>query len=142
MFRKMHRFHRWDFGTENHVLLYPKKHVFRESEDPELSGDGWHAAYAVLHHIQDSKKILIWRAYVVLFHQNLLQLKRFQAPLDKIVVNQGKNLQAFQDSFFRYKFILILSDMKSRIHTFIPKYAEEPRSSGTAVLPHKNIQAT
>lgn len=24
MFRKMHRFHRWDFGTENHVLLYPK----------------------------------------------------------------------------------------------------------------------
>ena len=60
--------------------------------DPELSGDGWHAAYAVLHHIQDSKKILIWSAYVVLFHQNLLQLKLFQAHLDKIVVNQVKNL--------------------------------------------------
>ena len=66
-----------------------------ELEDPEPSGDGWHAAYAVLHRIQDSKKILIWRTYAALFHENFLLLKRFQGHLDKIVVNQVKNLQAF-----------------------------------------------
>ena len=107
----------------------PKKHAFRESEDPEPSGDGWHAAYAVLHHILDSKKILIWRAYVVLFHQDLLQLKPYQAHLDKIIVNQVKNLWVFQDSFFHFNYINFIR-YEAQNPYFIPKYAEEPKPPG------------
>lgn len=129
MFRKMHRFHRWDFGTENHVLLYPKKHASRESQILNCSVMGSMQLTQFFTTFWTAKKILIWRAYVVLFHQDLLQLKPYQAHLDKIVVNQVKNLWAFQDSFFHFNYINFIM-YEAQNPYFIPKYAEEPKPPG------------
>lgn len=57
MFRKMHQFHSLDFDTENHVPLYPEKHVFQGLADPGLSDDELHLTIPPTGGIIKSKEV-------------------------------------------------------------------------------------